>query len=362
MPPEPAPRVAFYAPLKHSDHPTPSGDRTIARLMLAALHAAGFAPVVASTLRSLDLAGDPRVQTRLRVEAEAEIVRLAAAPPPALWFTYHCHYKAPDLLGPALAAHWAIPYVVAEPSHSPARLTGPWAGFAKAGAAALQAADRLFWTTPRDRAALAALVGDGPLVPLPAFLDPGPEPAPKAPGECPLRLLTVAMMRPGDKLASYTALAEALPHVHAPFTLDIIGDGPAASQVHALFAGLPVRWHGAIHDPARLRAACEAADLLVWPGLGEGVGMLWLEAQAAGLPCLAMDGPAQAAILHPALPRTPPGDPRAFAAAIDAAAADRSALAALGLAARRHVVAHHSLTAAAQTLRATLMPLLEPSR
>jgi glycosyltransferase involved in cell wall biosynthesis len=170
------------------------------------------------------------------------------------------------------------------------------------------------------------------------------------------------MMRPGDKLASYAALAAALAHVGVPFSLDVIGDGSAAPQVRALFAGFPVCWHGAVHDQPTLRAAMEGAELLVWPGIGEGVGMLWLEAQAAALPCLAFDGPAQAAILHPALPRTPPGDPLAFAAAIDAAAADRPGLAALGQEARRHVLAHHSLAAAATTLHDTLTPLLELRR
>jgi glycosyltransferase involved in cell wall biosynthesis len=86
--------------------------------------------------------------------------------------------------------------------------------------------------------------------------------------------------------------------------------------------------------------------------------MVYLEAQAAGLPCLAEDRPAQASILCPGLPRTAPGDAAALAAAIDVAAADRAALAALGRAARAHVLAHHSLDAAAATLRKTLEPLI----
>ena len=34
-------RIAFYAPMKAPDHPTPSGDRHIARLTLQALARAG---------------------------------------------------------------------------------------------------------------------------------------------------------------------------------------------------------------------------------------------------------------------------------------------------------------------------------
>ena len=52
--------------------------------------------------------------------------------------------------------------------------------------------------------------------------------------------------------------------------------------------------------------------------------------------------------------RTPPDDPRAFAEAITAAAATRPAL---SRAARAHVEAHHSLAAAAATLKSSLAEL-----
>jgi glycosyltransferase involved in cell wall biosynthesis len=82
--------------------------------------------------------------------------------------------------------------------------------------------------------------------------------------------------------------------------------------------------------------------------------MAWLEAQAAGLPVVAEDGPAARAVIGGAT-LTPPDDPRAFAEAITAAAADRPALA---RAARAHVEAHHSLDAAAATLKSSLAELL----
>ena len=45
-------RIAFYAPLKPPDHPVPSGDRRIARLLLEALRRAGHEVALASRLRS----------------------------------------------------------------------------------------------------------------------------------------------------------------------------------------------------------------------------------------------------------------------------------------------------------------------
>ena len=88
--------VAFYAPLKSPNHPLPSGDRTMARLLMKALDGAGFSPLLASELRTLDKAGDGQRQEDLRRQSMAEASRLIAeyrALPeeqrPCLWFTYH---------------------------------------------------------------------------------------------------------------------------------------------------------------------------------------------------------------------------------------------------------------------------------
>ncbi len=38
-----------------------------------------------------------------------------------LWFTYHCYYRKPDWLGPAVTKALGLPYVIAEASHAPRR-------------------------------------------------------------------------------------------------------------------------------------------------------------------------------------------------------------------------------------------------
>jgi glycosyltransferase involved in cell wall biosynthesis len=353
-----SPRIAFYAPMKAPDHPNPSGDRHIARLTLAALGRAGFRAENVSRLRSLDMAGSEGAQRSITAKAEAEAARLEtdlATERPALWFTYHCYYKAPDLLGPAMAETFSIPYAISEASVSARRHDGPWAGFAARSDAAIARADRLFWTTARDRPALEA-AGHGPkMTHLPAFLDPGPAPAPRGAHE-PLRLLAVAMMRPGDKVESYRRLAAALPRLTGDWRLTVIGHGAAEAEVLALLAPFDGRLTHVtgIDEPARIRSHYEAADLLVWPGVNEGVGMAWLEAQAAGLPVVAEDGPAASAVVGGGL-LCPPEDAAAFAEAIREAAAGRAAL---SRTARAHVEAHHSLAAAAATLRSSLGELL----
>ncbi|SFI00364.1 glycosyltransferase [Albimonas pacifica] len=360
------PRIAFHAPMKPPEHPNPSGDRRIARLTLQALEGAGFAPFVASSLRTLEMAGDAAAQAALAAQAQAEAARLVEAlrpDPPALWFTYHSYWKAPDLVGPAVCAALRLPYVISEPIHARKRREGPWAGFAVAAERSLAAADLLLWSTARDLPSLQALEG-ARLAELAPFLDLGPPPAPRGPAAGPLRLLAVAMMRPGDKLASYAALAAALARPEAPdLRLEVIGDGAERGAVETLLAplGARVRFRGVEPDPLRLRAAMEAADLLVWPGVNEGFGMVYLEAQAAGLPALAEDRPGPRHVL-PApphgLPLPPPGDAAAYAAVLATLDADRGRLAALRGAARAHAEARHGLEAASARLRELLTPLL----
>ncbi len=108
-------RIAFYAPLKPPDHPTPSGDRRIARLLMAALETSGHTPVLASRFPSRDAEGDPdgRIEARGAALMKQVLAQLRRYPPEA-WFTYHLYYKAPDWLGPPIAQALGIPYLVAE--------------------------------------------------------------------------------------------------------------------------------------------------------------------------------------------------------------------------------------------------------
>src|SRR5690606_23918173 len=150
--------VAFYAPLKAPDDATPSGDRRMAQLLLAALERAGYRPEIACRLRTFDGAGDRKIQERLRAEGEREAERLIAEygtlPPaarPRVWFTYHVYYKAPDWTGPRVAAALGIPYAVAEGSRAAKRAGGPWALGHEGAERALDAARLVFVMTENDR-------------------------------------------------------------------------------------------------------------------------------------------------------------------------------------------------------------------
>ncbi|TDR93976.1 glycosyltransferase family 4 protein [Enterovirga rhinocerotis] len=372
--------LAFYAPLKSPEDPVPSGDRTMARLLMRALRHAGFDPVLASDLRSLDIRGDGVLQAEIAGRADAETARLVAsfrAEPaerrPRLWFTYHCYYKAPDLVGPRVAAALAIPYVVAEGSRAPKRAVGPWGHWHEAAEAALDRADHLFVMAPQDREALdRARPPRQTITDLPPFLDAERREFPlgAAAGSTepdrpsgPLRLLAVAMMRPGDKLASYRLLAESLARLgtESDWSLDIVGDGPARGEVEAAFSafGDRIRFHGAVPEPAGLVAFYRAADLLVWPAVNEAYGMVFLEAQATGCPVLAGREGGVPAVLRDGETGflVAPRDAAAFAGRLRDLTERPAILAPMREAARRFVREERSLDGAAAILRAALGPL-----
>ena len=99
-------RVAFYAPMKSPNHPVPSGDRLMARLLIRALELGGHQVDVASEFRTH--ASTPEAAAALEPVIGAELERLRlrwkSGPRPELWFCYHPYYKSPDPFGPAISA------------------------------------------------------------------------------------------------------------------------------------------------------------------------------------------------------------------------------------------------------------------
>jgi glycosyltransferase involved in cell wall biosynthesis len=374
-------RVLFYAPLKPPMHPVPSGDRTVARLLMLALKHGGFDVTLASRLRArIADPLEPLVQETMRAQAwgiaDRMIAKLRAAPKrdrPKAFFTYHLYYKAVDWIGPRVAAALDIPYLVAEASHAPKRAAGDWA-FNHAGAeAAIAAADAIFCLNPGDKECLAQVTDRRRLVDLPPFLDLQSF-APLIPQHAEARamlaarhdleakrpwLLAVGMMRKGDKLASYQVLAEALHRAKLtrPLLL-IIGDGAAKAEVVRAFRGAPcaVRFLGAL-PVEQLIAPYAASDLLVWPAINEAFGMALLEAQACGLPVLAGASGGVPAIVADGKTGflAPPGDAARFADGLKRAL--KSDLAQLGKAARAKVARRHDLPAAAANLSRALAKL-----
>jgi len=378
-------RIAFYAPLKAPGQGfAPSGDRRVAGLLMAALAHGGERVELVSTFRSYDADGDRERQQALRAQGETLGGALASQwrdlPPgerPDLWFTYHLYYKAPDWLGPIVAAALGIPYVIAEASYAAKRAGGPWVLGHESSAAAIRQAALLICPTRDDIAGLRELVPQERILHLPPFVDLEPYRSAGAAREANRARLArehkldagvpwiavVAMMRHGDKLASYRALAATLARVaDLPWRLVVVGDGPARADVRtALESAVPGRalFLGEVktRDIAQVYAAC---DLTVWPAINEAYGMALLEAQAAGLPvvsCASRGVPdvvtdGETGIL------VKDGDFDALARAVRDLLADRERRGALGKGAAACVLRERSLEMAAGRLSRALAGLV----
>ena len=358
-------RIAFYAPLKPPDHPVPSGDRQVARLFFRAIRLAGHEPVLASRFRSYEGDGDSLRQLRLAAFgqqlAEWLLQRYREVPElsPEIWFSYHLYHKAPDWLGPIIADALGIPYVVAEASITPEQARGSWAAGHLAVESAVRRADAVIGLNPSDCECVMRLLRD-PMrwVAFKPFLDAQIYKSKVPVRDGPPRLITVAMMRFGDKLASYRLLGEALSRLlDLPWSLEVVGDGPARGEVKRALCPLQRRidWSGPLDNRAVAERLAQA-DIFVWPALNEAFGMALLEAQASGVPVVAGSSGGVGEIMIPGVTGhlVAPGDPVVFATAVRELMLDHNRRAAFAEAARRHVRLSHDLAAAAGRLAAII--------
>ena len=364
-------QIAFYAPLKAPDHPVPSGDRRMARLLIKALRMKGHETVIASRLRSWEGAGNRAQQQRIRrrgLSLARRFVDRHRRAPPDLWFTYHLYHKAPDWIGPVVADAFGIPYVVAEASFAPKQSGGPWADGHRATASALARADHAIALSPSDVDCVRPILkGPNRHTTMLPFVD-AREPNLAATrrkqhrmvladrigidAEIPW-LITVAMMRDGDKLNSYRILGRTLSLLKdIEWALLVVGDGPARVQVEAALGMRDRVYYLGAQRPQQVYQAGAAADLFCWPAVNEAYGMALLEAQAAGLPVVAGSGPGVAQIVDDG--RTgllvPVGDPKALAEAARALLLAPERRATMRLAALEATTNTHDISIAADRL------------
>jgi glycosyltransferase involved in cell wall biosynthesis len=356
-------QVAFYAPMKPPTHPVPSGDREMARNLMEVIAAQANVDLV-SQLRVHDSRGDREIQRQLQALAAREADRLTGAlagTETNLWVTYHNYYKAPDLIGPSVCRALNLPYIQIESTRARSRLTGPWAGFATAAEAAADAGDMIFYMTDldrhtleRDRTASQQLIHLRPFLPT----DTLPPPADCRSGP----MLAVGMMRARDKLESYRIVADTLGALTGDWHLQIAGDGPARGEVEAMMAPFAPRitFLGQL-DRAGLARAYRDAALFFWPGVNEAYGMVYLEAQAAGLPVVAQDRPGVRDVLLSGTHPPPEAGPQALAKSLTLLLNDPDLRQKQGRAARLQIARDHLTGAASETFWSAVTPLLETS-
>lgn len=334
-------------------------------LLRRALEHAGAHVLVPDLPLTREPDGNPAVQEGVRAASERALNHLlhkidtGQVARPDAWFSYHVYYKSPDWIGPAVSRALGIPYIVAEGSHAPKRSAGPWR-LGHAGAThALQHARLLLAMTAFDRYCLDRLQ-PGRVVDFKPFIDTAAFKRVEGPRCFAGRLLTVGMMRDERKLESYRLVARAMRLLpRDDFSLCIAGDGKHRAEIEELFgdvAGSGRLQFLGLQPTAMVLESMARSDLFLWPGIGEAYGLVYLEAQACGLPVIAcrdrgvsdVTRHGETAILCPA------GDSEALAAAVLMLSHDPERRERMRVAAQDFVLAERSLEQASSRLRSLL--------
>lgn len=297
-------KIAFYCPNKPLTHPNPSGDQVIARGIHDALNAFGHDCREIARYRSRWFFRTPAGWAgALRALLRAK--RAASAFQPDLWLTYHTYYKSPDVIGPVVSRLLGVPYCLFQPMYGTRKRksAATKAGFVL-NRRAIATARHAFVNNRDDLEALGRVLPASRLTHLPPGIFPedfernerlGLETRERfgIPPETPL-VVTAARFREDVKtesllylLRSLTLMVDRVPAMR----LLMVGDGPAERRVReAAEALLPGRvlFAGKVPREAMPRYY-SAADLFVFPGIGESLGMVYLEAQSCGVPVVALE-------------------------------------------------------------------------
>lgn len=365
-------RVAFYAPIKPPNHPIASGDRLIARNLIAALEKAGYAVELASKFIAYSKRENAEILQQRKADALFEAKRLAnnlKSSPPDIWVTYHPYCKAPDWIGPFVSQHLNIPYVTIEAAKTGQGFENGgdrWAHWRAEAQTGIKKADLHIAFKPMDIAYLESLTGDKvPIKPLKPFMNTD-LPAPASQFSLPQHwrptapvLLTVGMMRPGKKEKNYELLAEALqPLQGLHWNLLVVGDGPKRTDIELLFGQFDqsrIHFCGAISHDSVL-SSMKQADLFIWPGWKEPIGMVYLEAQLMGLPVAALDSMGVSlTVTHGETGLlAPENDTAKYTENLSMLISHPSLRSDFGAAAHKNIAQNHSLEAAAKRLKSIL--------
>jgi glycosyltransferase involved in cell wall biosynthesis len=294
--------IYFYAPFKPLGHDQPSGDLVIGTGLYDYLAAKGHRMRVASALRTRWIFWKPWLIPHVLVERR-RLERLLSADRPDLWLTYHAYYKGPDVIGPYVTARAGIPYVIFQGAFATKRRrdlrTLP--GFLL-NRHALRAARHVFVNKQVDYINIKRLLPPERVT----YALPGIFPQDFSFSEAVRRdlrrqwqvndtpvVLTAAMFRPGVKFQGLAGVIRAcgrLSRNGLEFRLVVAGDGRQRTALTQLAqTELPgkVLFVGKVPRTEMYRYY-SAADLFVFPGIGESLGMVFLEAQSCGLPVVAV--------------------------------------------------------------------------
>ena len=348
-------KIALCTPFKPIDHPSVSGDVTIARDLVATVRDLGAEVAVLPYFPASRIWLSPGRW----IGAARALGRMTEAARGAdLWLTVGTYYKVPDIFGPSGSRRLGIPYAIFQASYAAKRRNSlaTWGGWMLNRRAMLRA-DHLFINRQGDLAGCAKLLPPGRWT----HIRPGlPEGLLRRDEDARARLrrewqvgdgrvvVTAAMMRPGVKARGlewvFNGCAELIER-NRDIHLIVAGDGPMRGELEPkarALLGNRVRFLGMV-DRADLARVFSAGDLFAFPGLRESVGMVYLEAQQCGLPVVATDDEgAPSVVAHGRTGLITEATLPAFTAGMDSLVRDPGLCAALGGRGPDHVTENHS--------------------
>jgi glycosyltransferase involved in cell wall biosynthesis len=339
------------------------------------LNAQGHQVIPMSDLRCRWIYWKPWRWARLLLETR-QVVRQNSGKGMDLWFTYHSYYKAPDLLGARAAKRMGIPYVIFQGMYSTKRRrawkTRP--GF-YLNRHSLCAARHIFTNKRIDLLNLKRLIPQNKityiapgLIPDDFNFDAGARSEIRRTlnlGDEPV-VFAAAMFRPDVKTEGLTwvirTCSELFRRGH-PLWLVIAGDGKEKNKLKQLAdAHLPQRTRFVGHIARReMYRYYSASDLFVFPGIRESLGMVFLEAQACGLPVVAFDNAGVPEAVKDGVSGllVPAFDAKAFGEAIARLLNDFDLRHKMGRAAQSYVRQKHDLNRNYQKMESVLQAIVQ---
>ena len=352
--------IYFYAPFKPLGHDQPSGDLVIGTGLYDYLAARGHRMRVATTLRTRWIFWKPWLIPRLLAKRR-RLSRRLSADAPDLWLTYHAYYKGPDVIGPYVTARAGVPYVIFQGAYATKRRrdlrTLP--GFVL-NRRALRAARHVFVNKQVDFNNLKRLLPPDRVT----YALPGIFPQDFCFSETARRdlrrkwqvndapvVLTAAMFRPGVKFQGLVGVIKACGRLlrnGLEFRLVVVGDGgqrTALTQLAQTELRGKVLFVGKVPRTEMYRYY-RAGDLFVFPGIGESLGMVFLEAQSCGLPVVAVANAGVPEVVEDGKTAllAPLDDPDAFVRAVEDLLVDAGRRRNMGRAAQAYIRRKHDLS------------------
>lgn len=368
-------KIAFCTPFKPLVHHRVSGDVTIAFDLFSFFQKRGhdlwMVPYVSTEWVWRKPRNWPKMFSTMHIVRE----ELSGKNAPDLWFTYHSYYRAPDILG-SLAVRNRIPYAIFAASHAKKRAanwkTKPGYYLNKQS---LEQATHLFTNKHRDLEGLYQVAPKNKVT----FIPPGIRTDKFTRNEATRKanrkqwgmtnktiILTVAMLRKGTKSEGVEHVIKACSTLVAQghdIALVIVGDGRMRRQLQTLAEELlPERnkFLGTIQSE-ELPCIYSSCDIFAFPGINEGLGMVYLEAQSCGLPVVAWDhdGAPQVVAHGQTGLITPSYNNELFANAISELVTSHEKRKNMGKAAEQYAKKHHTISTNYLELEEKLITIAE---